>query len=73
MKKNVSKPDLIIRLIFGIILLAVSFTITSEDSTISMILWCLSGILIVSSIVRFCPIYFFLDLDTNKSKRTKMY
>jgi len=73
MKRNVSKTELIIRLILGIIMLLTSFTDVLEDKLIDLVLLFLGSVLIVSAIIRFCPLYFFLGLNTNKPKKTKMY
>lgn len=73
MKRNVSKTDLIIRLILGTILLIVSFLDLLNDELISLILLCAGGVLIITTLLRFCPLYFFLGLNTNKPKKMKMY
>lgn len=72
MKRNLHKTDRIIRLISGIAMLVISISKNLNDSFISNIILSLGIYLIFTSVINLCPIYLFLDIDTNKKKR-KMY
>ncbi len=66
MKKNVGPADRAIRIVAGILLLAL-FGITSGG--VRWVLLVLGAILIVTGIVRVCPLYMPFGIDTNKLKR----
>jgi len=73
MKRNLSKTDFLVRLILGVILLVISFLGLFIDELIDLILLGIGGALIITVLLRFCPLYFFLGLNTNKPKKSKMY
>jgi hypothetical protein len=67
MKSNMGNMDRTVRLILGVAgLLAVIFGDLS--STWNMIVLVLSAVFILTSSIRFCPLYTLLGLKTNKRK-----
>lgn len=66
MKKNVGLADRAIRIVVGILVLAL-FGITAGN--IRWLFLVLGSILIVTGVVRFCPLYLPFGIDTNKIKR----
>lgn len=66
MKKNVGPADRAIRIVAGVLVLAL-FGIT--DGNIRWVFLVLGAILIVTGVVRFCPLYLPFGIDTNKIKR----
>ena len=66
MKTNESGLDRVIRTIVGIVLFVLYFT-GVISGTLGIILLVIGAILIVTSLVGFCPIYAILKIHTNKS------
>lgn len=74
MKKNVSALDAILRLILGAIALFFSLSEYFHDDLLEYCLLALGALLIVTGLLRVCPLYLFLGLDThNKGNHMKMY
>jgi len=73
MKKNINKSGSIVRAIIGIVSIALSLANFFEDSIIDNGLLVIGVILIVASVVQICPLFYFLGINTNKSKKMKMY
>ena len=65
MKSNVNTTDRIIRVIITAIVAALYFTNTITG-TLGIVLMVAAGILLVTSVINFCPIYYALGLSTNK-------
>jgi hypothetical protein len=67
MIKNVSSADKVIRLLVAalMVVLVIAKVITG---TWSVILIILAVVLVVTSLVSFCPIYTVLGINTNKKK-----
>jgi hypothetical protein len=65
MKKNVSNIDKIIRILLAavIVILAVTHVISG---TLAVILLILAGVLVLTSVISFCPIWYFLGISTRK-------
>ncbi|AWA30197.1 DUF2892 domain-containing protein [Flavobacterium magnum] len=73
MKKNVGKSDMIVRFILGSILLILSFTDVSPDELLDD-LFAITGVyLLLTGLIRYCLVYFFLGLSSYSKGRTKMY
>ena len=66
MKTNESGLDRVIRAIVGIVLFVLYFT-GVISGTLGIILLVIGAILIVTSLVGFCPLYAVLKIRTNKS------
>jgi Protein of unknown function (DUF2892) len=68
MVRNVGKVDRIIRLIAAIVLidLAASRTITGY---VSVIVWIMGGILLVTALIGFCPMYSLFNIHSCSQKK----
>jgi hypothetical protein len=66
MKTNESSLDRIIRVIFGIALLALYFTGTVTGG-IGIVLIVLGAVALLTGLVGFCPLYALLKLNTKKA------
>jgi hypothetical protein len=73
MKTNISKPDRVIRSIFGIFLIIISQINLLTDSLLNNMFLVFGIYLIVSSLINYCAIYAFLDISSNRKKERKMY
>ena len=67
MKINISSADRIIRMIIAVVVAALYFTNTITG-TLSIVLMASAGIILLTSIINFCPIYYALGISTNKTK-----
>jgi len=65
MFRNLSSADSIIRLITAIVVFVLIFN-GILSSTAAVILGILAGILLITAVVRFCPIYYLLKISTYK-------
>jgi len=70
MKKNMGNTDKIIRLIIAIGIAILYFT-GVITGTIGIVLMILAGILILTSLVSFCPLYTLFGMDTCPRKEAK--
>jgi hypothetical protein len=66
MKTNESSLDRIIRVIFGIVLLALNFTGT-VTGVWGIIFIVLGAVALLTGVVGFCPLYMLLKVSTNKA------
>lgn len=66
MKKNVGNLDRIIRLLIAAVI-AVLFLTKTITGTLGIILLVLAAILILTSLINFCPIYAILGMKTCKN------
>jgi hypothetical protein len=66
MKTNESVLDRIIRVIVGIVFLALYFTGT-VTGTLGIVLIVLGAVLLLTGVVGFCPLYKLLKINTNKA------
>ena len=73
MRRNINRLGSIIRAIIGIILIALSVADFFEDSIIDYSLLAIGVILIIASVIQICPLYYFLGINDNKTKKLKMY
>jgi Protein of unknown function (DUF2892) len=67
MKKNMSSADRAVRVILAIIFGALYFTGT-VTGTVGVILLVVGIVLLLTSLVNFCPLYGILGLKTRKTK-----
>jgi hypothetical protein len=65
MKKNVGTIDKAIRILIAAIVAVLFFTHVISG-TVGIILLVLAGILVLTSLISFCPIYFPFRLSTRK-------
>lgn len=68
MKKNVGKPDRIVRAILAIVLAVLYFTGVTEG-TLGLVLVIAGGVFLATSFVSFCPIYAILGKSTCAIKK----
>ena len=68
MKKNLGSTDRIVRIILAVILAALYFT-NVVSGTLGTILLILAIILLLTSLISFCPLYFPLGISTLKKKK----
>jgi hypothetical protein len=67
MKKNVGSTDQIIRLILAILVGILYYTDTISD-TLGLVLVALSIVLVLTSVVNFCPLYIPFGINTRKKQ-----
>lgn len=67
MKKNLGNIDRVIRILFAlvVVILAVTKVITGTGAIVLLIL---GAILLITSLINFCPIYLALGINTGKKK-----
>jgi len=68
MNRNIGTADRSIRIILAIIFGALYFTNT-VTGTFGIVLLVFAGILLLTSLVSFCPLYALTGLNTNKEKK----
>ncbi|MFY8025210.1 MAG: YgaP family membrane protein [Sediminibacterium sp.] len=69
MKKNMSSTDSIIRLILSAIMIGLYFT-GVVTGTVGIVLLVLSGVFILTSVIRFCPLYTLFGITTCPIKKS---
>jgi hypothetical protein len=67
MKKNVGGIDKVIRILIALVVIVLYFT-HAISGTLAIILLILSAILILTSLISFCPLYWPFGISTNKTK-----
>ena len=67
MKKNVGNKDRTLRIILAITLLVLYYFQVIEG-TFAIVLLAISGVLLLTSLVHFCPLYSILGINTCKVK-----
>jgi hypothetical protein len=65
MKANIGSLDKVIR-IFLAIVFAILYITKMVEGTVSIILLVVGGILLLTSIINFCPLYAIMGLNSNK-------
>ena len=74
MKKNFNKSGRFIRVVIGLSLLVLGFTNFFGDDLLGKIAIGLGFFLLLTALIYFCPLFYFLGIDTFKSgKKPKMY
>jgi len=74
MKKNFNKSGRFIRYIIGSVLLLLSIFDFFEDDFLDNLSLGIGLYLVITGILVFCPLYYFLGIDTSKSNdKMKMY
>lgn len=67
MKTNLSNTDRVIRIILAVVIAALYFT-NIISGTLALVLLIVAGILFITAIVAFCPVYFALHLNSSKKQ-----
>ncbi|HRH50337.1 MAG TPA: DUF2892 domain-containing protein [Panacibacter sp.] len=67
MKRNIGSADRITRIIIAAIIAVLYFTSTITG-TWGIVLMVAAGIILLTGIINFCPIYYALGINTNRIK-----
>jgi hypothetical protein len=67
MKKNMGSVDKAVRLLVALVVLVLALT-KVISGTLAIVLLILAGVLVLTSIVSFCPLYSLLGINTCKKK-----
>ncbi len=67
MKKNIGSIDKIIRIVAAIIVAVLYFTKTISGTT-AVVLGIVAAVLLLTSLINFCPLYVILGTNTCKRK-----
>ena len=67
MKKNVGTIDKVIRVLLAVVVAILYFTHVISG-TLGIILLAVAAILILTTVIGFCPIYWPFNIRTNKNK-----
>jgi hypothetical protein len=67
MKKNVGTIDKTVRILIAVVMVVLYFTHVISGVS-GIILLALSGVLVVTSLMSFCPIWYALGLSTQKKE-----
>lgn len=67
MKKNMGSTDRIIRLVLALIIAILYFT-NVITGTVALVLLVIMGIFIITSFIKFCPLYFPFKINTCKKE-----
>lgn len=73
MKRNVGKSDMIVRFVLGALFLGLSLADMAPDELLDDLLTWTGIYLLISGIVRFCLLYYFLGIGTYRKGKAKMY
>jgi hypothetical protein len=65
MKKNMGIADVVIRIVIAIIFAVLYFTGT-VSGTLGIILLVLGGVFVLTSLLKFCPLYLPFGINTGK-------
>ncbi|MFT3701237.1 MAG: DUF2892 domain-containing protein [Agriterribacter sp.] len=65
MKKNIHAIDRAIRLLFAALVALLYFT-NSIHGTLALVLGVVAGILVLTALINFCPLYSILRISTKK-------
>lgn len=68
MKSNVSSADRIVRIIVAVIVAALYFANLISGTT-AIILIAIGAVLLLTSMINFCPLYYVLGLSTRKKEK----
>ena len=67
MKKNVGSIDKVVRILLAALFVVLFFT-NVITGTLAIVLLVLAGILVLTSIISFCPIFWSLGLNSRKKE-----
>jgi hypothetical protein len=68
MKKNIGTIDKVIRILIAVVVVALYFS-NVISGTLAIILLALSAILLVTSLIGFCPLYWPFGLSSAKKEK----
>ena len=68
MKKNVGSTDKIIRIVFAVAIGYFAYSTTFDSNWIQYVLYIIAGIMLVTPITGFCPLYTIFGVNTCKIK-----
>ncbi len=68
MKSTVSNADRIVRILVAVVVAALYFTNLISGTT-AIILIIIGAVLLLTSLINFCPLYYVLGLSTRKKKQ----
>jgi hypothetical protein len=68
MKKNMGSIDKIIRLLVAALIVVLYYT-DKISGTLGIVLLIFAVVLVITSFISFCPLYFPFGVKTNKTKR----
>lgn len=68
MKSNVSTADRMVRIIVAVIVAALYFANLISGTT-AIILIAIGAVLLLTSMINFCPLYYVLGLSTRKKEK----
>lgn len=68
MKKNMGTADVIVRLLVAAVVAILYFTNTI-GGTLGIVLLVLAGVFVLTSVIRFCPLYAIVGLNTCPVKK----
>ncbi len=68
MKSNVSTADRIVRIMVAVIVAALYFANLISGTT-AIILIAIGAVLLLTSLINFCPLYYVLGLSTRKKEK----
>jgi hypothetical protein len=68
MKKNIGTIDKVIRILIAVVVVALYFS-NVISGTLAIILLALSAILVVTSLIGFCPLYWPFGLSSTKKEK----
>jgi hypothetical protein len=69
MRKNLSSADKVIRILVAAAIVTV-YLLNKVDGTTAIILLIGAGVLVLTSLFNFCPLYSMLGLSSRKKKQT---
>jgi hypothetical protein len=67
MKKNVGSVDKVVRILIALIVVILFFT-NVISGVVGIILLIVAGVIVLTSIISFCPLYWPFGLSTEKKK-----
>lgn len=67
MKANVGTIDSVVRILIALIVIGLYF-MNVLTGTLAIVLLVVGGVLIITGLVKFCPLYFPLRINTSKRK-----
>jgi len=68
MKKNIGTMDKVIRILLAVVVVSLYFA-NVLSGTLAIVLLVLSGVLVLTSLISFCPLYLPFGINTGKKKK----
>ncbi len=70
MKKNIGNTDKLVRLVLALVI-ALLYFFNLISGTLAIVLGIVAALLVLTSLVNFCPLYPLLKISTNKKEEKK--